>query len=126
MKETTVIPTRHFSMSAVREATRVIVRACGRLTLGDGAEHALWRSQLGAARGGEVALDLSCVTQVDARGLGVLADLAGRALQQGIRLSVVGASRATQRLAQLSRLDQAIPGNWTERSATSECLAANC
>ena len=115
-----------FSVSVVREATRVVLRACGRLTLGHGAEDRLWTSQLDAARGAEIALDLSCVTQFDARGLGVLAELAGRALQRGVGLSVIGASRVTQRLARLARLDVAIPGNWNGRSGAPECLPANC
>jgi anti-anti-sigma factor len=126
MKETTVMSTTQFSLSAVRDATRVVLRACGRLTLGHGAEDALWTSQLDAAGGPEMALDLSCVTHVDARGLGVLADLAGRAIQQGIGLSVVGASRVTQRLARLTRLEDAIPGKWEDLSDTFECRASNC
>lgn len=118
--------TRQFSLSAVRDATRVVIRACGRLTLGHGAEDALWASQIDAAGGAAIALDLSCVTQFDARGLGVLANLASRALQRGAGLSVIGASRVAQRLARLTRLDVAIPGNWNGRSGAPGCLATNC
>jgi anti-anti-sigma regulatory factor len=106
--------TAQFSLAAFREATRLVIRACGRLTLGHGAEETLWAPQLVAAGESEVALDLSCLTDVDARGLGVLADLGRRALQRGIKLSVLSASGVTRRLARLTRLDRAIPGNWRD------------
>ena len=126
MKETDVMSIRQFSLSAFREAARVIVRACGRLTLGYGADEAIWVAQLEAAGGSVVALDLSCVTDVDARGVGVLAALGRRALHQQIRLSVVGASRVTQRLARLTGLDGAIAGHWSEPSGAPGCLPGQC
>ena len=63
----------------------------------------------------EVALDLSCVNDVDAREHGVLAALARRFGLRGTIVSVVAASRVVQRLAEMTRLDRALPGAWNER-----------
>jgi anti-anti-sigma factor len=106
---------RQFSLTSIREAQRTVVRACGRLVLGHGAEEALWTSHLDEATATHVALDLSCVKDVDARGLGVLAALVRRARQRGTTLSVIAASRALQRLVEITRLDNALPGAWNTR-----------
>jgi anti-anti-sigma regulatory factor len=91
-----VTVTRHgqFSLTSVREARGVVVRASGRLVLGHGAQETVWASHLGLDSGGRIALDLSCVNDVDAHGLGVLAGLAGDALQRGIPMSVTAAKGA--------------------------------
>jgi anti-anti-sigma factor len=107
---------KQFSLSSIRDAKRIIMRACGALTSGHGADEALWTSQLERAEGREVALDLSCVSDLDAHGIGVLADLGRRAVQRGVRLSVVAASAVSERLARLTRLDRALPGDWHQRS----------
>jgi ABC-type transporter Mla MlaB component len=71
-----------------------------------------------------VALDLSCVNDVDAGGVGLLAGLVDRARQRGTILSVMAASRVVQRLGKMTRLDRALPGAWHERSGILECRAA--
>ncbi len=88
----------------------VVVRACGRLSLGHGAADDLWEPLVRDARG--VTLDLTGVTELDARGVGVLAALAARARQTGATLTIAGASRAASSVAQVVRLDQILPGAW--------------
>ena len=111
---------RQFSLMSIREAQRTVVRACGRLVLGHGAHERLWASHLDQATLTDVALDLSCVNDVDARGLGVLAALARRARQRGTTVSVIAASRVVQRLGEMTRLDRALTGAWHERDWRSQ------
>jgi anti-anti-sigma factor len=107
---------RQFSLTSIRETGHVVVRACGRLVLGHGADEPLWAAQLDQSADSDVALDLSCVSDLDARGLGVLAALVRRARQRGTSVSVVAASRVVQRLGELTGLDRALRGAWTERT----------
>jgi len=124
---------RQFSLTSVRQAHRIVVRACGRLVLGHGADEPLWAAQLDQPAATDVALDLSCVTDLDARGLGVLATLVQRARQRGAVLSVIAASRVVQRLVEMTRLDRALhagssfpgPGRIHQNTAKTK-IAANC
>ena len=106
---------RQFSLTSFREAQRVIIRACGRLIVGHGAEQPLWAAHVDQATATNVALDLSCVNDIDARGLGLLAGLVSRARQRGTIVSLIAASRVVQRLGEMTRLDRALPGAWHER-----------
>ena len=117
---------RRFSLTSFRDAQRVIVRACGSLVLGHGADEPLWARHLDGARATTVALDLSCVDDVDARGLGVLAGLVHRARGRGAIVSVMAASRVVQRLGTLTRLDRALPGAWHERKGIVGCRDSAC
>lgn len=114
---------RQFSLTSFREAQRVVVRACGRLILGQGADQDLWAAHLDQTTATNVALDLSCVDDVDARGLGVLADLVRRARRRGTIVSVMAASRVVQRLVEMARLDQVLPGAWHEPDGVPDCSA---
>lgn len=109
---------RHFQLSSLRDRQRTILRACGRLIVGHGASTELWASHLDAADGSPVDLDLSCVTDVDAGGIGVVADALRRAAQRGITMSVVAASQVVDTLVRLTRLDRAIAA-WPERAHTA-------
>jgi anti-anti-sigma factor len=115
----------HFSLSSIRDSRRVVLRACGRLVLGHGAQEPVWSSHLDVEVGTRVALDLSCVNDVDARGLGVLADLTRRSLQRGVTMSVIAASGVVQRMAEMTRLNRALPGTWNERKAALGCVGAH-
>jgi anti-anti-sigma factor len=115
---------RQFSLTSFREAQRMVVRACGRLTVGQGADQDLWAAHVDEATGTHVALDLSCVNDVDARGLGLLAGLVNRARGRGTIVSVMAASRIVQRLGEMTRLDRALPGAWHERSGVLGCHVA--
>ena len=88
----------------------LLVRAFGRLSLGHGAFDGLWEPHF--RRGCRISLDLTEVTEMDARGLGVLVGLARRARQDGIAISVAGASPAVSSLAALVHLDQILGGDW--------------
>jgi anti-anti-sigma factor len=103
----------------------MVVRACGRLVLGHGANEPLWASQLDQATVTNVALDLSCVNDVDARGLGVLATFVRRARQDGRVVTVIAASRVVQRLGEMTRFDRALPGTWHERIGAFGCDVAH-
>ena len=115
---------RQFSLTSFRQAQRVIIRACGRLILGQGADQDLWARHVDEATAAEVGLDLSCVNDVDARGLGLLAGLVNRARGRGTIVSVVAASRVVQRLAEMTRLDVVLPGAWHEQMKVLGCRAA--
>jgi anti-anti-sigma factor len=115
---------RQFSLMSIREARRIVVRACGRLVLGHGADEPLWASQLDESAATDVALDLSCVSELDARGLGVLATLVRRARQRGTTVSVIAASRVVQRLGEMTGLDRALHGAWSERTGVARCGAS--
>ena len=113
-----------FSLMSFREAQRVVVRACGRLILGHGADEPLWARHLDQAAATNVALDLSCVNDVDARGLGLLANLVRRARDRGTSVSVMAASRVVQRLAELTGLHDAVAGAWRRPKRDVVCGAA--
>jgi len=108
---------------SIREAQRIVVRACGRLVLGHGAHESLWASQLDQSAATDVALDLSCVSDLDARGLGVLATLVRRARERGTTVSVIAASLVVQRLGEMTGLDRALHGAWNERTGLFGCGA---
>ena len=112
-----------FSLTSIREAQRIVVRACGRLVVGHGAHEPLWASQLDQSAPTDVALDLSCVSDLDARGLGVLATLVRRARRRGTTVSVIAASRVVHRIGEMTGMDRAIPGAWSERTGASSCDA---
>jgi ABC-type transporter Mla MlaB component len=88
----------------------LLVRAFGRLSLGHGASDGVWEPHI--RRGCRISLDLTEVTELDARGLGVLVALARQAQQDGIAISVAGASPAVSSLAAVVHLDQVLGGNW--------------
>jgi len=115
---------RQFSLTSIREAHRIVVRACGRLVLGHGADEPLWTAQLDQSAATDVALDLSCVSDLDARGLGVLATLVRRAAQRGATVSVIAASAVVQRIGKLAGLDRALHGAWDERTGRFRSLSA--
>lgn len=117
---------RQFSLTSFREAQRMVVRACGRLILGHGADEPLWAQHLERTSATNVALDLSCVHDVDARGLGLLASLVRRARERGSVVSVTAASRVVQRLGKMVRLNQVLPGPWHEaRTVSGSKVAAH-
>src|SRR5690242_15635700 len=104
-KTTAISGIRQFSLTSIVQAQRMVVRACGRLVLGHGANEPLWASQLDRATVTDVELDLSCVNDVDARGLGVLATFVRRARLHGTTVTVIAASRVVQRLGEMTRFD---------------------
>ena len=71
----------------------------------------------------DVALDLSCVSDLDARGLGVLATLVRRARQRGTTVSLIAASHVVQRLGEMAGLNGTLHGGWNERTGLFGCGA---
>ena len=114
---------RQFSLMSIREAQRIVVRACGRLVLGHGAHESLWASQLDQSAVTDVALDLSGVSDLDARGLGVLATLVRGARARGTTVSLIAASLVVQRLGEMTGLDRGLHGAWNERTGLFGCGA---
>lgn len=112
-----------FSLLSIQMAKRLVVRACGRLVLEHGADEAIWLSRLDQGSATDVALDLSSVNDIDARGLGVLAAFAKRALERGMRVSVIAASGVVERLAELTGLNLVLPGEWNERAGLFSCTS---
>ena len=112
---------RQFSLTSIRDAHRVILRPRGRLVLGHGARESLWASLLSQAAATDVALDLSCVSDLDARGLGILAGFVSHARRRGTTVSVIAASRVVQRIGELAGLDRALVGAWSQRIGVRRC-----
>ena len=117
---------------AVNEAKRtcaeqrqdeLVIQACGSLTL-----HPLGgESPLDVVpRVSRVAWDFSLVSDLDAAGLGALADAVRRAQERGVAVSVRAASSIVHRLATLARLDTLVPGAWDARVAATPLCSAPC
>jgi len=88
-----------------------VVRCSGRAVLNQGID----RLQDAVARQLEehrsVVLDFSEVIEVDARAIGVLADLSRRALTSGRRLAIAGAEARVHQLLHLTGLDMILSGD---------------
>jgi ABC-type transporter Mla MlaB component len=101
---------------AVRK-DEALVQPCGALVLTNDPSAVLAEPTVGLRR---IVWDLSLVSDIDARGLGALADAARRGHDRGVRVSVRAASAVVHRLAALAKLDKAITGDWhVRRSAAS-------
>lgn len=107
-----------FTADCVRASGHVLLRVSGRLV---DARHLTpdWHDCVRRLAGEHVRVDLGGVTDIDARGLGMLAELTREARAQGGRVSVVCASPRVRRLLAVTHLDGLIDGN-----GSSPCLAA--
>jgi ABC-type transporter Mla MlaB component len=105
-----------------RRGDEALVQACGSLALLGDVTPSLLSPPNGVRR---IEWDLSLVTDVDAHGLGVLADAARTGRDLGVPVSVRAASAVVHRLAALVRLDAAIPGTWQNRDRTATDCAAS-
>lgn len=112
-----------FRLSSTNGPDGLVVRARGRLALGHGASDDLWQRHVCDAR--RVSIDLTGITELDARGVGVPAALAHRARQTGVALSVAGASRVARTVAALVRLDQVLVGTWDRGTVRPTTLRAS-
>lgn len=89
----------------------VAILTCrGRLVLGAGAAPFRDTARRALRRSALVALDLDRVTQMDAHGTGVLAELADLARREGRGLTVARVSDRVRRLLGVTRLDTVIQG----------------
>jgi anti-anti-sigma factor len=89
-----------------------LLRCRGRLVLGEGAALVRAAARRALLEGHAVALDLAPVTQMDAHGAGVLAELSAIARETGRALLLAGASHRVRRMLHLTRLDALIPSAW--------------
>jgi ABC-type transporter Mla MlaB component len=113
-----------FHLASIQQAHGVIIRACGEFIVGHGAAETLWTPHVKLATRGAVMLDLARVTDIDARGLGVLAWLVRHSADRSVASSVVAASQIVATLAGLTRLDRVLQGAWDNRvGAAPDCFA---
>ena len=98
-----------FELEVIRTPDMTILRCRGRLVLEHGAAPLGEVARQELSRGQDVALDLGAVTQMDARGTGVLAELCGIARARRCLLGLAGVSDRVQRLLRLTLLDTVIP-----------------
>jgi ABC-type transporter Mla MlaB component len=113
-----------FHLASIQQAHGVLIRACGQFIVGHGAAETLWTPHVELANRGTVMLDLAGVTDIDARGLGVLAWLVRRSAERSVAPSVVAASQVVATLAGLTRLDRVLRGAWNNRfGAAPDCFA---
>ena len=98
-----VLPTP-FTADCVRNANQVLLRVSGRLVDPRPATPN-WHECLQRLAEADVRVDLGAVTEIDARGLGMLAELTRQTRAGGGRLSVVSASPRVRRLLRLTHLD---------------------
>lgn len=85
-----------------------ILRCRGRLVFGDGAAPLREAGHRALLAGRSLALDLRRVTQIDAHGAGVLAELCAAARETGHALRLAGVSDRVRLLLAVTRLDRAI------------------
>ncbi|HUR34990.1 MAG TPA: STAS domain-containing protein [Vicinamibacterales bacterium] len=93
-----------FTTDCSRQADQVSLRVSGRLVdpsrLGPD-----WTRCLERLAGADVRIDMGNVTEIDARGLGLLAELTRETRLAGGRVLVVKASPRVRRLLELTHLD---------------------
>jgi ABC-type transporter Mla MlaB component len=101
----------------------LLLQACGSLAL----RSSELADFLAGAPGDErLTWDLSLVSDIDAGGLGALAEAARRATARGVTVTMRAASARVHRLAGLAGLDVAIPGAWSDRSVPDSGCSSRC
>lgn len=93
-----------FTADCVRNANQVLLRVSGRL-VDPRPTMPGWHDCLQRLSAADVRVDLGAVTEIDARGLGMLAELTRQTRAGGGRVSVVSASPRVRRLLRVTHLD---------------------
>ncbi|MFN7916283.1 MAG: STAS domain-containing protein [Vicinamibacterales bacterium] len=107
-----------FTADCVRGAGHVLLRVSGKLV--DARRLTPdWDDCLSRLAGEHVRVDLGGVTDIDARGLGMLAELTRETRAVGGRVSVVCASPRVRRLLKVTHLDALL-----DDEGRTPCLAA--
>jgi len=96
--------TNPFTTDCSRQANQVSLRVSGRL-VDPNRPITGWKTCLERLAGADVRIDMASVTEIDARGLGMLAELTRETRNAGGRVAVVGASPRVRRLLTLTHLD---------------------
>jgi anti-anti-sigma factor len=97
-----------FEVATVRSGSATILSCRGRLVAEHGAAALRTAARRELSTGRLLALDLAPVTQLDARGVGILAEACDVARQRGARILLVGANARIRRLLRLTHLDTII------------------
>ena len=92
-----------FTADCSRQANQVSLRVSGRLVTPNRSTG--WKACLERLAGADVRIDMESVTEIDARGLGMLAELTREARNSGGRVAVVRASPRVRKLLTLAHLD---------------------
>lgn len=93
-----------FTADCVRNADQVLLRVAGRL-VEPREPQPNWPECLERLAASEIKVDLAGVTQIDAHGIGMLADLTRSTRARGGHVAVVSASGRVRRLLELAHLD---------------------
>ena len=101
----------------------LVVQACGSLSLHSSEGESPLDVGADVSR---VAWDLSLVTDLDAAGVGALADAVRRAIERGGSVYIHAASPVAHRMAALARIDTLVPGPWEMRVAATPLCSAPC
>ena len=96
--------TNPFTTDCSRQANQVSLRVSGRL-VDPNRPITGWKTCLERLAGADVRIDMASVTEIDARGLGMLAELTRETRNTGGRVAVVRASPRVRRLLTLTHLD---------------------
>jgi anti-anti-sigma factor len=111
MTPTCTYRSQSFTADCICGAGDVLLRVSGWMI--DSADTAPeWSAALRHLSGRRVRLDLTGVTYMDARGLGLLADLARNARTHGVTISVICANARVGRLLEMTRLSAAFQAQW--------------
>jgi anti-anti-sigma factor len=97
-----------FEVVTVRGGAATILSCRGRLVAEHGAAALRCAARRELSAGRLLALDLACVTQLDARGVGILAEACDVARMRGARILLAGANARIRRLLRLTHLDTII------------------
>jgi ABC-type transporter Mla MlaB component len=116
-------PTRELRTCQGLASGEIVLQACGSLAL-QGWELADFLA--GAPEAKRLTWDLSLVSDIDAGGLGALAEAARRAASRDATVTMRAASARVHRLAALVGLDAAIPGAWADRSVRDAACSSRC
>ena len=100
----TALQATAFTADCSRQANHVSLRVSGRL-VDPRQMRPDWSSCLERLAGADVRIDLGNVTEIDARGLGMLAELTREARLTGGHVVVVKASPRVRRLLEVTHLD---------------------
>jgi anti-anti-sigma factor len=95
---------RPFTTDCIHRDRQLLLRVSGRLV---DLHHdaSVWRPCLQRMAAADVRVDLGAVTDIDARGLGMLAELTRETRARGGRLAVIKASPRVRKILALTHLD---------------------
>ncbi len=102
--------TPQFRLDTVRPGYtyQALLQAAGRLVLGHGADRRFWAPILDGSERIDILLDLAGVTDLDAAGIGLIAELCRSMRRRGGTVRVFAASPRVETLLRLTGVDNAL------------------